>query len=83
MVVPSGFMVTGFNGGDFWANFPAGATVGGFVFADPIPQGEEDEIWEAEVVLVKKLASGRKAFGCDLDQVMTGSFLNNPSNLED
>lgn len=35
MVVPSGFMVTGFNGGDFWANFPAGATVGGFVFADP------------------------------------------------
>lgn len=35
MVVPQGFMVTGFNGGDFWANFPAGAAVGNFVFADP------------------------------------------------
>lgn len=35
MVVPQGFMVTGFNGGDFWANFPAGAAVGDFVFADP------------------------------------------------
>ena len=35
MVVPSGFMVTGFNGGDFFANFPAGAAVGNYVFADP------------------------------------------------
>lgn len=35
MVVPEGFMVTGFNGGDFFANFPAGAAVGNFVFADP------------------------------------------------
>jgi len=35
LVVPEGFMVTGFNGGDFFANFPAGATDGGFVFADP------------------------------------------------
>jgi hypothetical protein len=35
MVVPQGFMVTGFNGGDFFANFPAGAAVGNYVFADP------------------------------------------------
>lgn len=35
MVVPQGFMVTGFNGGDFFANFPAGAAVGDYVFADP------------------------------------------------
>lgn len=35
MVVPEGFMVTLFNTGDFWANFEAGATVGGYVFADP------------------------------------------------
>lgn len=35
MVVPEGFMVTGFNGGDFLANFPAGAAVGDYVFADP------------------------------------------------
>ncbi len=35
MVVPEGFMVTGFNGGDFWANFPAGAAVSNFVYADP------------------------------------------------
>ena len=35
MVVPEGFMVTLFNEGDFWANFEAGATVGGYVFADP------------------------------------------------
>ena len=35
MVVPEGFMVTLFNTGDFWADFEAGATVGGYVFADP------------------------------------------------
>lgn len=35
MVVPQGFMVVLFNEGDFWADFEAGATVGGFVFADP------------------------------------------------
>jgi hypothetical protein len=35
MLVPEGFMVTLFNEGDFWAAFPAGATVGGYVFADP------------------------------------------------
>lgn len=35
MVVPEGFMVTGFNGGDFLANFPAGAAAGNYVFADP------------------------------------------------
>jgi hypothetical protein len=35
MVVPEGFMVTGFNGGDFLANFPAGGAVGDYVFADP------------------------------------------------
>lgn len=35
LVVPSGFMVTGYNGGDFWANFPAGAAAGDYVFADP------------------------------------------------
>lgn len=35
MVVPEGFMVTGFNGGDFLANFPAGAAAGDYVFADP------------------------------------------------
>jgi len=35
MLVPQGFMVTGFNGGDFWANFPAGAAPGDYVFADP------------------------------------------------
>lgn len=35
MVVPEGFMVTLFNEGDFWADFEAGATVGGYVFADP------------------------------------------------
>lgn len=35
MVVPQGFMVAGFNGGDFFANFPAGAAAGNFVFADP------------------------------------------------
>lgn len=35
LVVPEGFMVNGFNAGDFWAKFPAGATVGQKVFADP------------------------------------------------
>jgi hypothetical protein len=35
MVVPEGFMVTGFNGGDFLANFPAGAAASDYVFADP------------------------------------------------
>lgn len=35
MVVPEGFMVTLFNEGDFWADFEAGATVNGYVFADP------------------------------------------------
>lgn len=35
MLVPEGFMVTLFNEGDFWANFPAGASVGQLVFADP------------------------------------------------
>jgi hypothetical protein len=34
LVVPEGFMVTGFNGGDFWANFANGATAGAGVFAD-------------------------------------------------
>lgn len=33
--VPAGFMVTGFNEGDFWALFSAGATVGNNVYADP------------------------------------------------
>lgn len=35
MNVPQGFMITLFNGGDFWAKFPAGASPGGYVFADP------------------------------------------------
>jgi hypothetical protein len=35
MLVPAGFPVVGFNGGDFWAQFEAGATVGQLVFADP------------------------------------------------
>lgn len=35
MLVPQGFMVTGFSAGDFWANFPAGAAAGDYVFADP------------------------------------------------
>lgn len=35
MIVPAGFMVTLFDGGDFLANFEAGAAVGNSVFADP------------------------------------------------
>lgn len=35
MIVPEGFMVTLFNEGDYWTDFPAGGTVGGYVFADP------------------------------------------------
>lgn len=35
LVIPSGFMVNAFNGGDFWAKFPAGATPGQNVYADP------------------------------------------------
>ena len=35
MVVPEGFMVTLFDEGDFWAEFPAGAAPGDYVFADP------------------------------------------------
>jgi len=35
LVVPPGFPVTLFNGGDFWAKFAAGATVGQNVYADP------------------------------------------------
>lgn len=35
LVVPEGFMVVLFNEGDFWAEFPAGGTVGQSVFADP------------------------------------------------
>jgi hypothetical protein len=34
LVVPEGFMVTLFNGGDFWAGFATGATAGAGVFAD-------------------------------------------------
>jgi hypothetical protein len=33
--IPSGFMLTLMNGGDYWAFFPAGATVGNNVYADP------------------------------------------------
>ena len=33
MTIPSGFGVTLYDGGDFWARFPAGATVGHKVFA--------------------------------------------------
>lgn len=35
MLVPSGFMVVGFNEGDFWAKFADGGTVGQNVYADP------------------------------------------------
>lgn len=35
MLVPSGFMVVGFNGGDFWAKFADGGAVGQNVYADP------------------------------------------------
>src|SRR5208337_4035223 len=35
LVVPAGFMVVGFNGGDFWAEFSTGATPGNNVYADP------------------------------------------------
>lgn len=35
MIVPQGFMITLFNEGDFFARFPAGATVGQNVYADP------------------------------------------------
>jgi hypothetical protein len=34
MVVPQGFMVTGFDGGDFWAYFAGGATALAQVYAD-------------------------------------------------
>ena len=33
MTIPKGFGVTLYDGGDFWARFPAGATVGHNVFA--------------------------------------------------
>lgn len=36
LVVPAGFMVTGFNGGDFWAYFPEGATALAQVYADEV-----------------------------------------------
>lgn len=36
MLVPEGMLINAlYNEGDFWANFEASATVGGFVFADP------------------------------------------------
>lgn len=35
LLVPEGFMITGFNAGDFWAKFSAGGTVGNNVYADP------------------------------------------------
>jgi hypothetical protein len=35
LLIPAGFMVNLLNAGDFWALFPGGATVGGYVFADP------------------------------------------------
>jgi hypothetical protein len=35
LVIPGGFMVNLFNGGDFFARFPAGATQGQKVYADP------------------------------------------------
>jgi len=35
LVVPCGFMINLFSGGDFWARFPAGATAGQKVYADP------------------------------------------------
>lgn len=35
MLVPEGFMITGYNVGDFWARFAAGATPGQNVYADP------------------------------------------------
>jgi hypothetical protein len=34
LVVPEGFMVVGFDGGDFWAQFASGATAGAQVYAD-------------------------------------------------
>lgn len=35
MLVPEGFMIVGFNEGDFWAQFEAGGAVGNNVYADP------------------------------------------------
>lgn len=35
LMVPEGFPVVGMNGGDYWAQFEAGATVGQNVYADP------------------------------------------------
>lgn len=35
MLVPEGFMIVGFNEGDFWAQFEAGGVVGNNVYADP------------------------------------------------
>lgn len=35
LLVPQGFMINGFNEGDFWAKFAAGGTVGQNVYADP------------------------------------------------
>lgn len=34
-LIPSGFMLNAFNGGDFWAQFAGGATPGQNVYADP------------------------------------------------
>jgi hypothetical protein len=34
LVIPAGFMVNAFNGGDFWAKFNGGAAVGATVYAD-------------------------------------------------
>jgi hypothetical protein len=44
MIVPEGFMVTLFNEGDYWTDFPAGGTVGGYVFADP---NDGQAVWSA------------------------------------
>lgn len=52
LVVPSGFMVTLFNGGDFWAYFANGATAGATVYADEVtgaPQMQATNSFTGEV----------------------------------
>lgn len=52
LVVPQGFMVTLFNGGDFWAYFANGATAGATVYADEVtgaPQMQATNSFTGEI----------------------------------
>jgi hypothetical protein len=71
LVVPEGFMVTGFNGGDFWAYFAEGATALAQVYADEVTG--EPQMQTTNTVTGEVGFTGTASFATNVMTVVTNT----------